>query len=127
MEGKTRDLMNKSAPWSRDVRWPVVAIEAAVRIILGWGLLAYAVIHLVGQVVVRGRSDLRLSTIGIAALTLVLGIFLLTGDDSTAGGRLRLLGVILLVFGVLLAAWAYYLYSRKDAPAASAAGSVTEP
>lgn len=192
MEDRTKGLVSKGLPWSRDVRWPIIAIEAlvligigafmlidtdtagdivlqligvvllvsslvlgvasvrnaeaglgffdafragvgatcgaiataswwsdyienqAVRIILGWGLVAWSILHLVGLVVVRGRGNIRMSTIVILTLSLVLGIVLLTGDDTSSTGRLNLLGVILLVFGALLAALAYYLYSREQ-------------
>lgn len=190
MDDRAKGLVSKGLPWSRDVAWPVVAVEAvvligiggfmlidndqaadvvlqligvvllvaslvlgfaslrgaeltlgffdsfragvgatagaiataswwsdyiqnhAVRIILGWGLVAWSVLHIAGLIVVRGRENLRISTIVIALLSLVLGIVLLTGDDATSADRMNLLGVILLVFGVLLAALAYYLYSR---------------
>jgi uncharacterized membrane protein HdeD (DUF308 family) len=192
MDDKAKSLVSKGLPWSRDVRWPIVAAEAAVlivigafilidkdtagdvilqviglvllvtsvllgfagfrnsdeglgffdafragigvtagaiataswwsdyiqdhavRIILGWGLVAYTLIHIVGVVMVQGRAGLRLSVLVTVALTLVLGIVLLTGDDTTSSGRLNLLGTIVLVFGVLLGALAWYLYSRED-------------
>lgn len=190
MENLKQDVMTKGLPWSRDVKWPVVAAEAAiligigiymlvaqdsankivlqligvvllatslivglasyrnpdaslgffdafragigatcgaiatvswwseyiedsaVRDILGWGLVAYSVLHVVGLVLVRGRTGLRLSTILVVGFTLVLGIVLLTGSGDNAGDRLTALGITLLVFGALLAALAYYLFSR---------------
>jgi uncharacterized membrane protein HdeD (DUF308 family) len=201
MDDLTQGLVQKGLPWSRDVKWPVVAAEAAVLIgigaymlfdkdgaadivlqligvvllvtslvlglagvrneeatlgffdafragigaacgaiatvswwsdyiqnsavrqILGWGLIAYSVLHLVGLVVVRGRSGLRPSVIVTVAATLVLGIMLLTSDSSNASDRITLLGWTFLVFGVLLGALAYYLFSRKQpsAPAPEAA------
>ena len=92
--------------------WSDYIQDSAVRDILGWGLIAYSLLHLVGLVVVRGRSGLRASVIVTVAVALVLGIVLLTSDSSTATDRITLLGVTLLVFGALLAALAYYLYSR---------------
>jgi uncharacterized membrane protein HdeD (DUF308 family) len=190
MEQSARGLVSKGLPWSRDVAWPVVAVEAvvligigafmlidndrasdvvlqliglvllvmslalawsslragearagifdsfragvgvtagaiataswwsdyiqnhAVRIILGWGLVVWSVLHLVGLIVVRGRGNIRISTFVAVGLSLVLGIVLLTGDDATSGDRLNLLGIIMLVFGALLGALAYYLYTR---------------
>lgn len=192
MEERTKGLVNKGLPWSRDVRWQIVAIEAviliavgaymvidtdtasevvlqiigvgllgtsllltlatlrsaegglgffdsfragvgatcgaiataswwsdyiqnhAVRIILGWGLITWSVLHIAGLIVVRGRGNFRMSTVVIALLSLVLGVILLTGDDVASVNRVRSLGVIALVFGVLLAALAYYLYTRAN-------------
>ncbi|HYI24185.1 MAG TPA: hypothetical protein VD767_02155 [Thermomicrobiales bacterium] len=92
--------------------WSDYIQDAAVRDILGWGLIVYSILHVVGLVVVRGRAGLRLSTVLIVAFTLVLGIVLLTGNSDNAGDRITALGITLLVFGALLAALAYYLYSR---------------
>lgn len=200
MDNLKQDVMTKGLPWGRDVKWPVVAIEAviligvgiymlidqdsaskvvlqligvvllatslivglasyrnpdaslgffdayragvgsacgaiatvswwseyiadsAVRDILGWGLIAYSVLHVVGIVLVRGRAGLRLSTILVVGFTLVLGIVLLTGSSDNVSDRLTALGITLLAFGVLLGALAYYLYSRaKDGTAAPVA------
>ncbi len=196
MEERAKGLMNQGAPWKKDVKWPIVAVEAAVlivvggfilfnkdtasdvilpligvvllvtsavvalasfrevgtslgfydafragigitagaiataswwseyiadhavRIILGWGLVAYGVLHIVGVVVVRGRAGLRLSVMITVGLTLVLGILLLTGDDTASDSRLNLLGTVLLVFGLLLAALAYYIYNGASKGAA---------
>jgi cbb3-type cytochrome oxidase subunit 3 len=92
----------------------------ATRLILGWGLLAFTIVHLAGIVVARGREGLQLGGLITSALTVVLGIILLTGKDDTSGGRLNLFGTILLVFGVLLLAFAYYLYQKKDETPAAA-------
>ena len=191
MSVQARSLVDKGLPWSSDVRWPVVAVEAvllvglggyilldttgaaeaalqiigvvllaasvmlgaatlkeqefrlgvfdafragigvtvgliatlswwsdyietgAARLILGWGLIAYSILHLVGLVAIRGRSGLRPSILAIVGLTLVLGIFLLTSDDMVSAGRMNALGAIFLIFGVLLGGLAYYLYSRN--------------
>lgn len=93
--------------------WSDYIATGAVRLILGWGLIAYSVLHLAGLVALRGRSGLRPSVLAIVGLTLVLGIFLLTSDDSVSAGRMNLLGSIFLVFGLLLGALAYYLYARS--------------
>lgn len=194
MQDTTKGLVEKGLPWKKDVRWPVVAVEAAVligvglfilfdkdrasdvilqlvgvvllatsvliavgnfrnaeaglgffdafragigvtvgtiataawwsdyiddhaiRIILGWGLIAYSLLHVIGVVMVRGRAGLRLSVLATLALSVVLGIVLLTGDEASSGSRLTLLGTILLVFGILLAALAYYVYKNQSKP-----------
>jgi uncharacterized membrane protein HdeD (DUF308 family) len=92
----------------------------ATRLILGWGLIAYTVVHLAGIVVARGREGLQLGGLIASGLTVILGIVLLTGEDDTSGGRLNVFGTILLVFGVLLLVFAYYLYQKKDETPAAA-------
>ncbi len=108
--------------------WSDYIEDSAVRDILGWGLVIYSLLHGVGVVLVRGRSGLRLSTVLIVAFSLVLGIILLTGNGDNASDRITALGITLLVFGALLAALAYYIYSKAgkdvsppDAPVAPAA------
>lgn len=93
--------------------WSDYITNSAVRDILGWGLIIYSVLHLVGMVVVRGRQALRPMALVTVGLTLVLGIVLLTSNSDTLDGRLTLLAVVLLVFGVLLGALAYYLYTKQ--------------
>jgi uncharacterized membrane protein HdeD (DUF308 family) len=99
--------------WSEDIS------DTAVRDILGWGLIAYSVLHLVGMVLVRGRQSLRPMPLLIVGLTLVLGIILLTGNQDSLDSRMTLLGTVVLVFGVLLGALAYYLYSKEAKPVAT--------
>lgn len=95
--------------------WSDYVANSAVRLILGWGLVAFAILHLVGLVIVRGPSGLRPATLVLSGLTLVLGVVLLTSGESTADDRIRFLGVVLLVFGVLLGGLAYLLMSRDRA------------
>lgn len=203
MENKAMDLVNKNAPWRRDVPWPVVAIQAAAllaigiyilvdtetasdrilqiialvllvtsvllgygsmrrpegslgfydafragvgvtagaivvlswwsdyidkdaqRDILGWSLIAYTVVHLAGLIVVRGRGNLRISTLVVVGLTLILGLMLVTGDNESSESRLNLLATILIVFGVVLAGLAFYLYKNANKPVDPA--GTTEP
>lgn len=101
--------------------WSSYIDTHAIRIILGWGLIVYCVIHLIGLVAVRGRSGLRPSVLVTILLTLVLGIILLTGSDTNSNDRLRLFGIILLVFGILLAGLAYYIFSSAAKRGASVA------
>jgi uncharacterized membrane protein HdeD (DUF308 family) len=92
--------------------WSDYIEPGAVRLILGWGLVAYSVLHVAGLLAVRGRGDIRPSIIVTMVLTLVLGIILLTSSDRVSEGRITVLGSVFLGFGVLLGAWAYVLYSR---------------
>lgn len=94
--------------------WSDYVANSAVRLILGWGLIAFAALHLVGLVIVRGPSGLRPATLVLSGLTLVLGIVLLTSGESSADDRIRFLGVVLLVFGVLLGGLAYLLMNRDS-------------
>jgi uncharacterized membrane protein HdeD (DUF308 family) len=89
--------------------WSDYIADHAVRMILGWALIAYSLLHIVGLIAVRGRAGLRLTTLLVVGLTIILGIVLLTGNDTTTGSRLTLLGTVLLVFGLLLGALAYYM------------------
>lgn len=93
--------------------WSEYVANDAVRIILGWGLVAFSVLHLVGLVMVKGREGLRPATLVLSGLTLVIGILLLTSGSPTAEGRIQFLGVVLLVFGVLLGGLAYLIMNRE--------------
>jgi hypothetical protein len=97
--------------------WSDTIENSAIGLILGWGLVAYGVLHLVGLVI--NRDKFRIAGLVIAALTLVLGIVLLTSRNGNYESRVTLLGWISLAFGLLLAGAAYWLYS-KDSSRASA-------
>lgn len=92
--------------------WAEAVPNQAVRQILGWGLVAYSALQLVGMVVVRGRENLRPMALVLSALTLVLGIMLLTSNDAAAEGRVSFLGVVFIIFGLLLGGLAYLIRSR---------------
>ncbi|MGI8484736.1 MAG: hypothetical protein ACR2OU_10795 [Thermomicrobiales bacterium] len=90
--------------------------DKALRLILGWGLIAYAVIFLVGVIAIRGRSGLQISGLVISALTIVLGVILLINDSATGSSTLALVGTVFVVFGLLLVVFAVYLHrSQKSA------------
>lgn len=109
--GATVGVIATSGWWSDYIE------NDAVRTILGWGLIVFAVLQFVGLFTAQGRAGFHLTTLIISALTLVLGIILLTSNDTTADGRMQLLGVTFLVFGVLLGGLAYLLKSRQSEPA----------
>lgn len=97
--------------------WSGFVDNNAVRYILGWGLIAFSALQLLTLVTKEGRAGLRVSTLAISALTLVLGILLLTSNShETVEERLAFLGVVLLVFGVLMGGLAYLLMSRDSSP-----------
>lgn len=98
--------------------WADAVPNQAVRQILGWGLVAYSALHLVGMVMVRGRENMRPMALVLSALTLVLGIMLLTSDDAAGEGRVSFLGVVFIIFGLMLGGLAYLIRSRTaEAPA----------
>lgn len=103
--------------------WADYIENGAVRVILGWGLVAYSVLHLIGLVAMRERGGFRLSVIAIAVMTLVLGIVLLTSSDASATSRINMLGSVFLVSGVVLGGLAYHLYSRQRPASAHAASA----
>lgn len=93
--------------------WSDYVSNNAMRLILGWGLIAFAVLQILGLVTAEGRSGLRPATLALSALTLVLGVLLLTSNEGSAEDRIRFLGVVLLVFGVLLGGLAYLIRSQS--------------
>lgn len=106
--GVTIGVIATSSWWSDYIENP------AVRVILGWGLVAFAVLQLVGLFTAQGRAAFSMTSLMISALILVLGIILLTSDNATADSRMTMLGVTFLVFGVLLGGLAYLLYARHN-------------
>jgi len=79
----------------------------ALRHILGWGLLAYAAITIVGVLLVRKLGSDAWGGLGVGVLTAVLGVILLVNDDAAASNTLQLLGIVFLLGGVLLAGIAF--------------------
>jgi uncharacterized membrane protein HdeD (DUF308 family) len=93
--------------------------NSALRLILGWGLLAYAVITIIGVLLVRKLGSDAWGGLGVGVLTAVLGVILLVNDDAAASGTMQLLGIVFLLGGVLLAGIAFLRYrSQAAAPAA---------
>ena len=88
--------------------------DRQLRLILGWGLIAYAVIFLIGVIAVRGRSGIQISGLVISALTIILGVILLINDNAQGSSILALLGTVFVVFGLLLVVFAVYLHRSKD-------------
>jgi uncharacterized membrane protein HdeD (DUF308 family) len=101
--------------------WSDYIEKEAQRSILGWGLIAYTALHLIGLIAVRGRGNIRLSTVVIAVMTLVIGIILVTGNDESSDSRMNTLAAILIVIGVALAGLAFYVYKKNENPAGATA------
>lgn len=91
-----------------------------VRDIIGWGLLAYATLQIVGILVSRKRDNFRPATLVLSALVLVLGIFLLTSDANNYASRISFFGWTLLAFGIVLGGLAYLLKTRNESSPAAA-------
>jgi uncharacterized membrane protein HdeD (DUF308 family) len=84
---------------------------ASSRWILGLGLIGYGLIGLTATVAAREEYGIRIGSVITGVLPIVLGIMFFTGDE-TDSSRMNLIGSILLVFGVLLLAYALYLYRQ---------------
>ncbi|HWV36463.1 MAG TPA: DUF308 domain-containing protein [Thermomicrobiales bacterium] len=96
--------------------------DRPLRLILGWGLLAYAVVYLIGLGVLRERAGIQMGSLVTTALTIVLGVVLLLSDDATKSGTLNLLGAVLVIFGLLFIAAAYLRFrSGQNVGTAAAA------
>lgn len=89
----------------------------ALRLILAWGLLAYAVITIIGILLVRKLGSDAWGGLGVGVLTAVLGVILLINDNAAANNTLRLLGIVFLLGGVLLGGIAYLRYRSQATPA----------
>jgi|GEM_PF-3144171 len=91
--------------------------DRPLRLILGWGLLAYALVHIVGTLVVRGPS-INWGSVGMSILTIVLGIILLVNDSANSTGTLNMLATAFVVFGILLIGFGYLRYNSAKSAAA---------
>lgn len=93
--------------------------DRPLRLILGWGLLAYAIIHIAGVLMTRGDSGIVWGSLGVSLFTLILGVVLLVNDDTNSTGTLNLLAALFIVFGLLLVGLGYLRYqaARKTSGA----------
>lgn len=96
----------------RGMLMPTLDLTAA-RDILGWGLIAYALVGVAGSLLHRGEGESWYSPIVTAILVVVLAITLLTSSESNAVDRLGLLGWIALVGGVILLLLAWRARDRQ--------------
>jgi len=97
--------------------WDFIDLRA-LRLILGWGLLAYAGITIIGVLIVRKLGKDAWGGLGVGILTAVLGVIMLTNNDAAASNTLRLLGIVFLLGGVLLAGIAVLRYRSQTAATA---------
>ena len=93
--------------------WLVPTLDPiAARNILGFGLIAYALVGVAGALLMRDESDSWLRPIVNALLLLILAIVLLTSGESNAADRLGLLGWIAIIGGAALLFLAWRTYNR---------------
>jgi len=107
----------------------------ASRFILGLGLIGYGLIGLAATVLAREESGIRIGALIMGGLAIVLGILFLTGNTDNSSTRVNIIAVVLVVFGVLLLAYAFYLYrllskqptgtDTEEAPPPSFAGTAS--
>ena len=90
--------------------------DRPLRLILGWGLLAYAAIHIVGLLTVRRGTGINWGSLGISLLTIALGVVLLVNDDANTNATLNLLSALFIVFGLLLSGIGYLRYRSLREP-----------
>lgn len=97
----------------------------ASRLILGLGLIAYGAVGIVAIWVERENRGLRLGGLALGIVNIALGlmfVFSHGGKDSW----LRALGIIAVIAGIVLLAYAFMVYKSQDnggTPAAPAAAS----
>jgi uncharacterized membrane protein HdeD (DUF308 family) len=118
-----------SAPWAT-LRGGVGATVAALTLLSGWsdaiepsaarqmlalGLLAYGILGILTLIFVRGAVRAKIAAIIADVLTIVLGIVLLTADESDVSST-RILGAVAILGGLALLVYAYVLWSRTRAP-----------
>lgn len=83
--------------------WLVPTLDVnSARTILGLGLLAYAIVGLVGALLHREEGEGWYGPIVTALLLIVLALVLLTSGESNALDRIALLGWIALIGGAVL-------------------------
>jgi hypothetical protein len=83
--------------------------------ILGFGLIAYAIVGLAGALLSPGEGESRWSPIVNAVLLIILAIVLLTSNEGNAANRLGLLGWVALIGGAVLLFLAWRARERSPA------------
>lgn len=92
----------------------VMALDAnAARNILGFGLIAYALVGLAGALIHRAEGESWIGPVVTALLLIVLALVLLTSGEANAVDRLALLGWIALIGGAALLFLAWRARARQ--------------
>jgi uncharacterized membrane protein HdeD (DUF308 family) len=87
---------------------------ASARNMLGFGLIAYAIVGAIGALIMRAEGEARLRPIVNALLLVILAILLLTSGQENAADRLGLLGWVALIGGAALLFLAWRAYNRPQ-------------
>ena len=91
---------------------PTLDVNSA-RVILGLGLLAYAIVGVAGALLHRGEGESWMSPVITALLLVILALVLLTSGDSAGLDRVSLLGWISVIGGVVLLVLAWMAHKRQ--------------
>jgi O-antigen/teichoic acid export membrane protein len=100
-----------------ELAWDYLDDEGS-RWILALGMLAIGLVGLVVVAVTRDEGGLRIGPLVTNLIFILIALLLFTGDEEKTS-RIELIGVILIILGVLLCAYAYLLYrgtGKEDAP-----------
>jgi uncharacterized membrane protein HdeD (DUF308 family) len=99
--------------------WLLPELDAeSARNMLGFGLVAYALVGVVGALLARGESDSWLRPVVNALLLIILALVLLTSGEDNAEDRIAILGWIALIGGAALLFLAWRAYNRAHAAGA---------
>jgi uncharacterized membrane protein HdeD (DUF308 family) len=93
---------------------PTLDVNSA-RVILGLGLLAYAIVGVAGALLHRGEGESWMSPVITALLLVILALVLLTSGDSSALDRIAVLGWVALIGGGVLLVLAWMAHKRQAA------------
>ena len=97
--------------------WILPAIDGeSARNILGFGLIAYAIVGALGALLVRDEGEAWLRPIVNSLLLVILAILLLTSGETNAVDRLALLGWVALIGGVAFLFLAWRAGQPENAP-----------
>ena len=95
--------------------WLVPGLDPiSARNILGFGLIAYAVVGVAGALLQRDEGDSWLRPVVNALLLLILAIAILTSGDANVADRLGLLGWIAIIGGAVLLFLAWRVRSNAS-------------
>lgn len=91
--------------------WVPEITSAAARITLAIGLVAFGAIGLVSLIFTLGSTGFKFASLIIDVLAIALGVILYLAEGQNIE-RIRLLGLVALVGGVVLLIYGYYVWSR---------------
>lgn len=103
--GATAAVFTLLANWLPDIT------PAAARLMLAIGLGAFGVIGLVSLIFTVRSTGFKIAALIIDVLAIALGVFLYLAEEQNAD-RIKLLGLVAMLGGVVLLIYGYYLWSR---------------